>query len=141
MDTFHRNAQDEHQLPAPPHTVRVSLFAKKLVGLLVGGIVGILVGWLIQRYCYPWATGNYHLIAGGLSGAVIGALAPGRTLGRLGWPIVLSTGGGAIVGWLMSAPKERLDLQGAVYGFVLGLTLGLIFECALLLRKKSQSGR
>jgi hypothetical protein len=75
-------------------------------------------------------------VAGALAGAVIGVILPGKALGRLGWAIVLGTGGGAIFGWVISEPKDDMALLGAVVGFALGFAVGLTVELAVRFPRK-----
>jgi hypothetical protein len=111
-------------------TDSLKLVRRKLWWSIVLAAVGALAGWLIGHLAYPWLRGSYHLVAGGLAGAVLGGVFPGRRLGWLGWGIVLGTGAGACLGWVFSSPKRPRELEGAIAGYLLGLAVGLIAEYA-----------
>jgi hypothetical protein len=127
MDGLPKHPEFRHMPPAPSQPSRQRFFFRKLIGMLVGALAGMPIGWLIGALRFGTYE-TYDLVAGALAGAVIGCIFPGRTLGGLGWGIVLGTGGGAIFAEMISPPKGSFALLGAVIGFGVGLIAGLVLE-------------
>lgn len=119
--------QSKPSRPVLPPPLPLIILCRKTFGMLFGAIAGIPVGWVVHDQLYPWAKDSGHfLAAGALAGAVIGAVFPGRRLGRLGWAVVLGTGAGAFIGW--SKSFKGTDLAYPIGGFFLGLICGMILE-------------
>jgi hypothetical protein len=144
MDGLPNYPESGHIPPAPTPPPGQAVIRRKLIGMIVGAFAGMPVGWLIGHYAYPWINDTYHVYhvaAGALAGAVIGGIFSGSSLGRLGWAVVLGTGGGALFGKMISPPKGDMALEGALIGFAVGFVAGLILELASVFARRENSLR
>jgi hypothetical protein len=146
MDGLPKYPESGHIPPATTPPPGHAVIRRKLIAMIIGAVAGAPIGWLIGHYAYPWINDTYHpyhVAAGALAGAVIGGIFPGRSLGGLGWAIVLGTGGGALFGNMISPPKGDMALKAALIGFAVGFVAGLILELtsAFVRQENSLQGR